>query len=316
VPAETGAPRVTRRSLHRGRRGGRGVARRGVHALVLAVIAGGSVAFAGTVAPDSQGSSVTAGLAGDGGAPEIDRAGAQVMASRFESRPEVPGATVEVVVDGAPRELVSNATDVAELLAEAEVVVDNDDIVSHPMATPVMAGMRLEVTTVETVDEHVTETDSFETIEEEDANLVRGQRRVVQRGVDGVSAATYRVTTSAGEEISRELVARAVQSERVDEVVRVGTAEPAPPPSSSSSVSGDVWARLAQCESGGNPSIVSSNGLYHGLYQFSVATWQSVGGSGLPSEASPAEQTERAKALQARSGWGQWPACSARLGLR
>ncbi|WP_454084546.1 transglycosylase family protein [Georgenia sp. Marseille-Q6866] len=80
--------------------------------------------------------------------------------------------------------------------------------------------------------------------------------------------------------------------------------------------SSGVWASLAQCESGGNPSIVSSNGLYHGLYQFSVGTWQSVGGSGLPSEASPAEQTKRAQMLQARSGWGQWPACSAQLGLR
>lgn len=80
--------------------------------------------------------------------------------------------------------------------------------------------------------------------------------------------------------------------------------------------SSGVWASLAQCESGGNPSIVSSNGLYHGLYQFSVGTWQAVGGSGLPSEASPAEQTKRAQMLQARSGWGQWPACSAKLGLR
>ena len=53
-----------------------------------------------------------------------------------------------------------------------------------------------------------------------------------------------------------------------------------------------------------------------GLYQFSVATWQSVGGAGLPSQASPAEQTTRAQILQARSGWGQWPACSRKLGLR
>lgn len=76
-----------------------------------------------------------------------------------------------------------------------------------------------------------------------------------------------------------------------------------------------VWSQLAQCESGGNPTAVSPSGTYHGLYQFSVATWQSVGGSGLPSQASPAEQTQRAQALQARSGWGQWPACAAQLGL-
>lgn len=84
---------------------------------------------------------------------------------------------------------------------------------------------------------------------------------------------------------------------------------------SGGSVPEGVWAQLAQCESGGNPSIVSSNGLYHGLYQFRVDTWRSVGGSGLPSEASPAEQTKRAQILQQRSGWGQWPACARQLGL-
>jgi hypothetical protein len=52
------------------------------------------------------------------------------------------------------------------------------------------------------------------------------------------------------------------------------------------------------------------------MYQFSLPTWQAVGGSGLPSEASASEQTERAKILQARSGWGQWPHCSSQLGLR
>src|SRR5690625_1144731 len=86
--------------------------------------------------------------------------------------------------------------------------------------------------------------------------------------------------------------------------------------SDDSSVGSDVWAALAQCESGGDPTAVSSNGLYYGLYQFSVGTWESVGGSGLPSEASAAEQTQRAQTLQARSGWGQWPYCSAKLGLR
>ena len=77
-----------------------------------------------------------------------------------------------------------------------------------------------------------------------------------------------------------------------------------------------VWAALAECESGGDPAIVSSNGLHHGLYQFRVDTWYSVGGTGLPSRATPDEQTRRAVILQERSGWGQWPACSRMLGLR
>lgn len=93
--------------------------------------------------------------------------------------------------------------------------------------------------------------------------------------------------------------------------------KPAPAEKPAASSGGDgVWAALARCESGGNPSIVSSNGKYHGLYQFTVQTWRAVGGSGLPSQASASEQTMRAKILQQRSGWGQWPACSRKLGLR
>jgi hypothetical protein len=68
---------------------------------------------------------------------------------------------------------------------------------------------------------------------------------------------------------------------------------------------------IAQCESGGNPAAVSSNGMYHGKYQFSVATWAAVGGSGLPSQAPEAEQDMRAAMLYARSGPGQWPVCGA-----
>lgn len=85
---------------------------------------------------------------------------------------------------------------------------------------------------------------------------------------------------------------------------------------SKSSGKGNVWKKLAKCESGGNPRIVSSSGRYHGLYQFSVSTWRSVGGKGLPSRASAKEQTKRAKILKNRSGWGQWPACSRKIGLR
>ena len=83
---------------------------------------------------------------------------------------------------------------------------------------------------------------------------------------------------------------------------------------SSSTVDGGVWDRIAQCESGGNWSINTGNGYYGGL-QFSLQSWQAVGGSGLPSDASKAEQIARAEKLKAIQGFGAWPACSAKLGL-
>lgn len=78
---------------------------------------------------------------------------------------------------------------------------------------------------------------------------------------------------------------------------------------------GSVWDRLAQCESGGNWHINTGNGYYGGL-QFTIGSWRGVGGSGLPSDASREEQIARAQALQARQGWGAWPACTAKLGIR
>ncbi|HZQ27921.1 MAG TPA: transglycosylase family protein [Acidimicrobiales bacterium] len=75
------------------------------------------------------------------------------------------------------------------------------------------------------------------------------------------------------------------------------------------------FARLRQCESGGNYATRTGNG-YYGAYQFSPRTWRSLGFTGLPSDASPDVQDAAAAKLQARSGWAQWPACSRALGLR
>ena len=77
-----------------------------------------------------------------------------------------------------------------------------------------------------------------------------------------------------------------------------------------------VWRALASCESGGNVRARSAGGRYHGAFQFSVATWRSLGYSGMPTDHSYDVQLAAAKQLQARSGWRQWPACSRRLGLR
>ncbi|MBL7494277.1 transglycosylase family protein [Frankia sp. AgB1.9] len=76
----------------------------------------------------------------------------------------------------------------------------------------------------------------------------------------------------------------------------------------------DDFARLRQCESGGNYSINTGNGFY-GAYQFDVRTWQGLGYSGRPDQAAPAVQDEAAYRLYNSRGWSPWPACSRKLGL-
>ena len=174
------------------------------------------------------------------------------------------------------------------------------------------ASARLEVETV---------TEPFETVEQHDPNRFSDlPPLVIQQGQVGEVTRIFRyVDDSQG--TAGEAVLEISVSERLDHIVAIGTrTRPAALPFTGEMVDGgideSIWVALAQCESGGRADVISPGGRFHGLYQFSVATWNSVGGTGLPSQASPEEQRYRAVALQARSGWGQWPACSRRLGLR
>jgi peptidoglycan hydrolase-like protein with peptidoglycan-binding domain len=71
-----------------------------------------------------------------------------------------------------------------------------------------------------------------------------------------------------------------------------------------------VMAKIAQCESGGNPTAVSPSGQYRGKYQFSQETWESLGGTGDPAEADESVQDTYAAALYQQRGLAPWPACS------
>jgi peptidoglycan hydrolase-like protein with peptidoglycan-binding domain len=89
---------------------------------------------------------------------------------------------------------------------------------------------------------------------------------------------------------------------------REPTASETPPPPT-----GDAAAtleRIAQCESGGDPTAVSADGVYRGKYQFDRATWERLGGIGDPAQASEAEQDRLAAKLLAQSGPSPWPNCA------
>ncbi|MGX5655076.1 ubiquitin-like domain-containing protein [Geodermatophilus nigrescens] len=221
---------------------------------------------------------------------------------------------VTLVVDGATRVVTTTAATAGDLLAEQGVALGEHDRTSLLATQPLLGAMRLQVFRVAVTEQVVTAPVPFRTVETEDPNAFEGEETVTQEGVAGEQATTFRVTVTDGVETAREQLNTAVTRAPVDELVSVGTKErPAPAGGVPATADGLNWAALAQCESGGRANAVSSTGKYHGLYQFSVATWQAVGGSGLPSQASADEQTMRAQMLYARSGAGQWPHCGSRL---
>jgi hypothetical protein len=108
---------------------------------------------------------------------------------------------------------------------------------------------------------------------------------------------------------------RASRSGTRQRVVPAPTPTPKPVTAAARPSDDLIWQRLRNCEAGGRYDRNSGNG-YYGAYQMSAGTWRSLGYGGLPHQASPEVQDEAARKLQARSGWGQWPACSRRVGAR
>ncbi|GHH18245.1 transglycosylase family protein [Streptomyces lanatus] len=78
------------------------------------------------------------------------------------------------------------------------------------------------------------------------------------------------------------------------------------------------WGCVAKCESGGNWRINTGNGHFGGL-QFSQPTWEGFGGLKYAPRADLASREEQitiARKVVAVQGWGAWPHCSRRYGLK
>jgi resuscitation-promoting factor RpfB len=244
--------------------------------------------------------------------------GAYVSASR-SGRIPLTGATVVVqlpkrvmlIADGRHRMVVTTAVTVADMLAEQGVTLSPRDRVSVGLDRVPSAGLVVQVSRVAVRSKHVVVRLAFGTRWVADSSLYKGVHRVLREGRAGRADRWYRLTYVDGRLAQRQLV-RWHREPAQPQVIAYGTrSRPVVHTSYPSSSDGLNWAALARCESGGNPSIVDPP--FYGLYQFMISTWESVGGHGLPSNASAAEQTYRAKLLYARDGRSPWPVCGAYL---
>jgi uncharacterized protein YabE (DUF348 family) len=209
---------------------------------------------------------------------------------------------IVLVSDGQQRVVTTPAATAGELLAEQGVALSETDTTSLYLNQGLLNRMRLQVYRVQVNETAETTAVPAERVETPDPNAFEGDRTVTTPGVEGQQVTRYRITVVDGVEAAREVLEKTVTVAPVTEQVMVGTK---PRPELAPTADGLNWAALAKCESGGNPRAVNPAG-YYGLYQFSLSTWRSVGGSGNPVDASPDEQTSRAQTLYNKAGAGQW----------
>jgi uncharacterized protein YabE (DUF348 family) len=231
----------------------------------------------------------------------ISRSGMRVVISNPKS--------ITARADGDTKKFTSAAPTVEGVLRDGGVRLDRDDEVNLARNALVSSGEELTVTRIEMIDK--TETVDVDPPVEykDDADLEKGTSKVLDPGKPGKAREHVLITKADGKQRHRLVLTSEQLEKPKTRIVARGTAEAPAVPANS------VFDRLAQCESGGNWQANTGNGYYGGV-QFSASTWRAVGGSGLPHQHSREEQIKRATILQERSGWGQWPSCSSKLGLR
>jgi LysM repeat protein len=139
-----------------------------------------------------------------------------------------------------------------------------------------------------------------------DPNLILiGQTLSLDGVKKAATPAPKKVTKKVTDQAETKKTTKAEKSERKPRTTR---SQDRPAANSGKANLSGAWAKVANCESSGNPRAVNSGG-YYGLFQFDLQTWRSVGGSGNPTKASAAEQLMRAKKLYAQRGASPWPVC-------
>lgn len=206
----------------------------------------------------------------------------------------------------------TTAPTVAQALLDLGITLGPDDFVTPRRGQPVREGLRIEVTRVKHLEVTVKEAVDYRTIVREDDSMFTDESEVLRKGRTGTDRVTYALKKVNGKVVQRRELARKTLDDPRAQIERRGTKERSTAPAVGG---GSVWDALAQCESGGNWAINTGNGYYGGL-QFSASSWHAVGGTGLPHQASRETQIAMGERLRAAQGWGAWPACSRKLGLR
>ena len=231
------------------------------------------------------------------------------------SLPVVGARTAQIDDGGVVRTVRVAAANVAGFLEAAGAPLQQSDTVVPAANSPVSDGMQIHVTRIRVTrsTERVPLVPVNEVVQDVTMNMSR--QVVDDPGTPGVQDVTFAVATVNGVETGRLPVANVVIVPARNGKIRVGAKPGTEVPEVSQ---GETWDALSRCEAGGNWAINTGNGFYGGV-QFDQNTWERNGGLRYAQRADLASREEQiaiAEVTRARQGWGAWPTCSGRLGVR
>lgn len=230
------------------------------------------------------------------------------------------GATVEVhtlkkltVHDGdqAAREVTTTALTAADFLHEQNLSLGPDDALDGGLDMKLTDGAQLRIS--RTGVSMITQQEDIDPPVQQiqDSTLESGKQVVEDPGAPGAQQVTYKITKKNGKETARVQLSVQVTLPAKPKIIRIGTKQP-------DISNAAIWDALAKCEATGNWAANTGNGFEGGL-QFTNSTWLAYGGGAYAQhayQASREQQIAIATRVQAGQGWGAWPVCSRKIGLR
>ena len=148
-----------------------------------------------------------------------------------------------LTVDGQNIAYKSGAETVGDLLADNNVAVDGDDIVTPAADTELTTEVAaVSIARIEVKEESGQRDIPFETEKRENADLEEGTEQIVTQGVYGKEDFVDKVTYQDGVEVARENISKTTAVEPVKAVVDVGTKKAVPAEAGANATSGNATA--------------------------------------------------------------------------
>lgn len=131
--------------------------------------------------------------------------------------------SVTLKCDGEKRETTTKVDTVAELLAEQEITLGEDDEISESVDSMLEDNAVITINRVTYKEETRTESIDYDTKEISDDTMYKGESKTTQDGVDGEKEVTYKVKYVDGKEDSEEKLSETVTKKPTDKIVAYGT---------------------------------------------------------------------------------------------
>ena len=155
---------------------------------------------------------------GDTVYPSVRTAVTNGMTIRYQ-----PVVAVNLIVGQDASTIYTMATDVAQLLREANVDVTERDTVLPDASTPIREGMTITVNTNRDVVQYESQLIPYDMVEEEDDTLEEGVKQTVQVGVPGLERTRYALTVENGTITNRTKTDVETLRKAMPQIIKVGT---------------------------------------------------------------------------------------------